>query len=340
MLLSNRNIVGLATAERTHARCYDELLGAAKKIKADYYIGHNLGALAVCVHAARYNNAIAGFDFEDYHREEYSLDDHFRRNRIVYLENRYVPSLQYLTFASPLIQERVLGHFPNFSGSKTTILNCFSIKDARATVVQNDPEKLKLFWFSQTVGPNRGLEEVMDALVLINDKDIELTLAGRVRQDVALKFESIIKALPGKVVYTGIIDPHALHTLAATQDVGLALEHKIPENRNICLTNKIFTYLLAGNAIIFSETDAQKQFNDEHQVGIAFSHANIAALASAIIYYKDQKNLQQQKEHNRHLATTLFNWELEGQKLIGVIKNCGTAWQKVPATTKAHIHHS
>ena len=327
-------------AEKAQARCFTELMNAASSIKADYFIGHNLGALAVVVNAAAAQKAKCGFDFEDYHREEYSLDDHFRRNRIVYLENTYVPSLQYLTFASPLIQERVLGHFPNFGGSKTTILNCFSIKDAPATVVQNDPEKLKLFWFSQTVGPNRGLEEVMAALILINDKDIELTLAGRVRQDVDLKFKSIIKALPGKVVYTGIIDPHALHTLAATQDVGLALEHKIPENRNVCLTNKIFTYLLAGNAIIFSETDAQKQFNDEHQVGIAFSHANIAALASAIIFYKDQKNLQQQKEHNRHLATTLLNWELEGQKLIDVIKNCGTAWQKVSVTTKAHIHHT
>ena len=322
LLLSNRNEVRFKTSERAHARCYDELLAAAKKIRADYYIGHNLGAIAVCVNAAKHTNAIAGFDFEDYHREEYSLDDHLRRNRIVYLENRYVPKLEYLTFASPLIQEKVLTHFPFFEGSKTTILNCFSIKDLAPMPPASAFKTLKLFWFSQTVGPNRGLEDVMAALMLLNDKDIELTLAGRVRQDVLLHFKPIIQALPGRVHYTGVVDPHTLHELAAEQDVGLALEQKIPENRNVCLTNKIFTYLLAGNAIIFSETDAQKQLNDEHSLGISFGNANVKALANAIAYYKDEKKLQVQKEHNLHLAATVFNWEAEGQKLLKVIADC------------------
>ena len=183
---------------------------------------------------------------------------------------------------------------------------------------------LKLFWFSQTVGPNRGLEDVMAALMLLNDKDIELTLAGRVRQDVLLNFKPIIQALPGRVLYTGVVDPHSLHELAAEQDVGLALEQKIPENRNVCLTNKIFTYMLAGNAIIFSETDAQKQLNDEHSLGISFGNANVNALANAIAYYKDEKKLQVQKEHNIQLAATVFNWEVEGQKLIRVIADCDT----------------
>ena len=182
-----------------------------------------------------------------------------------------------------------------------------------------DLKTLKLFWFSQTVGPNRGLEEVMQALVLLNDKDIELTLAGKVRHDVLLHFKPIIKALPGRVHYTGIVDPHSLHVLAAEHDVGLALEQKIPENRNVCLTNKIFTYLLAGNAIIFSETDAQKQFNDEYFLGITFSNANVKALANAIAYYKDQKKLDLQKKHNLQLAATVFNWEVEGQKLLNLI---------------------
>lgn len=324
LLLSNRNEVRFKTGERAHARCYDELLTAAKKIRADYYIGHNLGAIAVCVNAANHNNAIAGFDFEDYHREEYSLDDHLRRNRIVYLENTYVPKLQYLTFASPLIQEKVLSHFPLFEGSKTTILNCFSIKELATMPPATSSKTLKLFWFSQTVGPNRGLEDVMAALMLLNDKDIELTLAGRVRQDVLLNFKPIIQALPGRVLYTGVVDPHSLHELAAEQDVGLALEQKIPENRNVCLTNKIFTYMLAGNAIIFSETDAQKQLNDEHSLGISFGNANVNALANAIAYYKDEKKLQVQKEHNIQLAATVFNWEVEGQKLIRVIADCDT----------------
>src|SRR5687768_13607818 len=72
-------------AERAQARCYDELLAAAKNIKADWYIGHNLGALAVCCSAANYHEAKCGFDFEDYHREESEPMFSTELKRVIYL---------------------------------------------------------------------------------------------------------------------------------------------------------------------------------------------------------------------------------------------------------------
>ena len=81
---------GFNIAERAQARAYDELLTNAIKIKADWYIGHNLGALAIAVKAAKFNNANAGFDFEDYHRAEVELEDKDVLRRTIYLENKYM----------------------------------------------------------------------------------------------------------------------------------------------------------------------------------------------------------------------------------------------------------
>jgi hypothetical protein len=92
-----------------------------------------------------------------------------------------------------------------------------------------------------------------------------------------------------------------------------------PYNRDICLTNKIFTYLLAGNAIIFSETSAQKKFNIENNVGNIYKHDNIEELVKCINFYRDSKNLETHKAHNKHLAETKFNWELESIKLLQLI---------------------
>ena len=46
--------------------------------------------------------------------------------------------------------------------------------------------------------------------------------------------------------------------LSAEYDVGLALGTTRQPNRDLCLTNKIFSYLLAGNAVAATSTTAQK----------------------------------------------------------------------------------
>ena len=46
--------------------------------------------------------------------------------------------------------------------------------------------------------------------------------------------------------------------LAAQHDVGLASELSTPPNRAISLTNKVFTYLLAGIPVLLSNTPAQR----------------------------------------------------------------------------------
>ena len=51
--------------------------------------------------------------------------------------------------------------------------------------------------------------------------------------------------------------PGEMVRLAADYDIGLSLETDVSENRRICLTNKIFTYLLAGVPVVMSDTPAQ-----------------------------------------------------------------------------------
>lgn len=308
-------------AEKTQDRCYYEKLHIAKKINATFYIGHNLGALAIAVNAALYNDSKSGFDFEDYHRHEYEIDNTRRTERIIYLEEKYVPKVDYLSFSSEQIQKQILQDFPGFKKPNTVLLNCFTEK-VLAEKITTHGKELKLLWFSQTVGPNRGLECLFEALLLLNDKNISLTIAGRLRDDVKELFPSIAKKIAGEVSFLGVLPPHALHKLAEQHDLGLALEPGISMNNDLALSNKIFTYLLAGNAIIFSETTAQNFFNNDTKAGISFMPGDVKGLAACIRYYKNELVLQKQKEYNLKLAKTKFNWELESRKLLGIITRC------------------
>ena len=304
-------------AERAQARTYDELLQAAKKIKADWYIGHNLGALSITVKAAKYNDAKAGFDFEDYHRGENNEAKKEEINRIIYLENKYVTLLDYISAASPLIAEKIGEHFPSQKKTIITLLNCFPLSQQPAFREKAaDDTSLQLFWFSQTIGLNRGLEILIEALVEMNDPDIHLTLAGNCSKTFMEFLDKDAKSIMERINLVGIIPPDQLPKFASSFDVGLALELPIPENRNICLTNKVFTYLMAGNALVLSETAMQKQFDEKYNLGECFKVNDVQGLITIFKKYKNIKQFDSQRRNNYKLAEKELNWDIESQKLI------------------------
>ena len=89
------------------------------------------------------------------------------------------------------------------------------------------------------------------------------------------------------------------------------------------MTNKIFSYLLAGLAIIASDTAAQKAFLEENEgVGIVYSIGNIADLATKIDYlFKNRELLNNFKLKSSQLAIQKYNWELETTTFLNVISN-------------------
>lgn len=313
----------LLIAERSQARCYHELLEAAKSIKADWYIGHNLGALPIVVKAALHNSGASGFDFEDYHRAENTNEGKRTTERIVFLEEKYVPFLKYVSASSPHITERISVDFNLKNKRVLTLLNCFplSLMPHSNALAIRQPE-LHLFWFSQTIGRNRGLEDVIYALKEINNPLIHLTLAGRCDEDMNTFINEHTKKIKACIHFAGIIQPENLPAFACKFDVGLATEQRVPLNRNICLTNKIFVYLLAGNCILASDTDAQKTFLTENAgIGLLFKSDDIVDLKNKINLLFTQRNLLNEfKERSRNLAVEQMNWENEAKKLIEEIK--------------------
>ncbi len=316
----NKNISPSVFAEKAHARCYKVLLNAAIKINADWYIGHNPGAMAIAANASLANNAKCGFDFEDYHRGEFLDNNSIEVKRQIFIERKYIGKFNYLSAASPLIKEKIQTDFLLLNTPFITLLNNFPLKDQTAFVKTSiDEESLKLFWFSQHVGKNRGLQIVCEALKEISNLNIHLTLAGNYTNDVKDYFINIMQGLEKNIHFVGLIPPSNLTLFSSTFDIGLALEPGFSENNNLALSNKIFTYLLAGNAIIFSETIMQKNFNEAYKVGLSFPLNDKEVLKSCIIFFMDKKNLLKQQKYNYSLGSEKLNWEHESKKLLEII---------------------
>lgn len=308
-------------AVRSMALFTQELGTQAGRIKGDVYVGHNLSALPVVVAAARKHAVKAVFDFEDFHRGEDAEGSlHWQKTTIV--EDQYVPRLRYATTASPLITEAYAQLYP--STQFTTINNCFPIHYLQPAVKRDQDAVLKLFWFSQFVGKKRGLETVIEAIGVTGAGNIQLTLLGNCTEELKSYFISIAKAnglKDDQLQFLPAVAEQDISAIAATHDLGLACEVPHIINREICLTNKIFLYLLAGNAILFSNTKAQQHFYTNYpDTGSVYQYDNAIELAALLQQYLHEPELlTSQRLSSLTLGKTLFNWETEQKQLLQLI---------------------
>lgn len=304
------------SAENAYVLYAQELIRTARYIKADLYIAHNLGALPAAVKAAHKWNTSAVFDAEDYHRGE-SPEESLQHILAVKIEDRYIPRLKYLTAASPLIAEAYRHHYP---GKKVEVINnVFSLKFLAAgeRIKKNG---LSLFWFSQTIGKERGLEDICKALGLLNNENIKLYLLGQCSDEIKnyLKGFMVHHPDPNKnIIFLPPCHPDEIFEIAAQFDIGLALEQHISLNREFCLTNKIFTYLLAGNIIIATDTKAQKKFIAENEgIGFIYEAGNIEQLTGVInTLYSNPDIIIDNRNNILALAKGKFNFETESIQL-------------------------
>lgn len=297
------------------------LIREAKRHKADLYIGHNLGALPATVKAAKIHQRPCGFDAEDFHRYEVS-DDRTDSSVILKtaIENKYIPRVNYLSASSPAICQAYHDLYPALS--PVSILNVFPVEESVPCPRTAKTATIKLFWFSQTVSPARGVKDCIDALRFINNPAIELHLLGYA--DDETRQQLIVFASDSvTLVFHHPVAPDEIIPLASSFDIGLATEHRVPRNRDICLTNKIFTYLQAGLAIIASDTVAQQALMSDYPgAGLIYKNGNMQSLAQAISYYfSNRDDLYTAKKTAHSIARLDLNWEKEGVKFLQLIKN-------------------
>lgn len=303
-------------AERAVCRGFDELLKLAVKEKADFYLVHHPEALGIGYAAAQRHNAKFGFDAEDFHTGmNESTTNSKDENILSYIENRYLPHTSYLTAASKGIGESYAAKYNIAPGA--VILNVFP-KEVPVPSAARGP--VRFYWYSQAIGPNRSLEILLQAAAKINGP-FEIHLRGSFHND---EYKNLLAGLVkelglgGKVFFHDPILANDIIKDAVQYDVGLALESDVSVNRNICVTNKIFSYLMSGLAIIGTDTYGQKDIFTHFSDAVFLCRQNNADdLAKAMLFYIQQPDkLAVAKLAARQAADTRFNWECEIEILM------------------------
>ena len=319
---------GVRLASWAHHQLSRALGRAAGRRPADLYIAHNLAALPAAVDAAQRHRALVGFDAEDFHCGELE-DTPANAGELAartILERELLPHCRHLTAASP----DIACHYQRRYGVQMeTILNVFPLCEAPTGPSQGGAshgEAPSLYWFSQTVGAHRGLEAAVRAMGRMH-----VRARLRLRGNPAAGYLDALRSLAARIGGDDLADridvlpvapPSEMARLAAGHDVGLALEQTRPLNRALCLTNKIFVYLLAGLPICLSRTPAQEALAAELGEAAWLADLDNPEKFARVLdeHLGDPASLQRARQASWKLARSRYNWEVEQGRFLATVR--------------------
>jgi glycosyltransferase involved in cell wall biosynthesis len=309
--------IGAATipfsiAERAFSRVHDELVRAASAHRADVIYGGTTGALAAVAEASRTLGVPYGVDFEDLHHAETTAPDSPLVDALAMrVEAMVVRNASFVTTSSDAIAaeyEKSLGVRP------ATIHNTFPLPARAPSFQRREGEGLRVYWFSQTIGRARGIENGIEALGRARIAG-QLTLRGRPQPGYLQELVDLAarRAPRLKVVHEPPAPPDAMVELAADHDVGLATESMIVPNRALCVSNKTFTYILAGLAVVMSDTPGMRPIGDDIGEGaVLVAPDNPEALADALAgFARSPRRLECARRAAWNAAVRRWHWEHE-----------------------------
>jgi glycosyltransferase involved in cell wall biosynthesis len=130
--------------------------------------------------------------------------------------------------------------------------------------------------------PNRNIDVMIDAVSLAKrDAVLHLMLVGDAKALAGIRAYAETRA-PGRVIFEQPVDPDGIVDAIRRFDVGIIILQPHSFNNECALPNKLFEYLHAGLAVIYSKVSALVDFQAAHHNGWISETITGQALADVI----------------------------------------------------------
>lgn len=308
------NILALGYDYRTN-------LKAAIRENADLYTCHQEMSTVIGCKLIERGFKVA-FDFEDWYSHDLLSDAN--RTRPINLLTKYEKFALQNSVLNYTTSESMANAFAEFAHIKPpkVLNNVFPLAEREnidnEIKDRKDLTKPSIHWYSQTIGPGRGLEFLINSLNNVKSP-LELHLRGNCSDSFKTELSAIFPENKGHKLYIHPLVPHKeLLSRISEHDIGLATEEYTPDSRNLTITNKILQYLLGGIAVIASDTDGQKEVAREAPKAVFLFKNNKSNNFSTAInsLIKDKVKLQKAKDEALRIATEKYCWEKQEKWLV------------------------
>jgi len=274
-------------AARAGSRAYDELARAAGSRPAELIYGGTSGGIAPAATAARRLGVPFALDLEDFHgAERPDGEDGGLANAVNgRVERALLAEAAFLTAGSGAI---AAAYGERYGVEALALHNVFPLPQEPPPGLEagrdDRPGSLSLYWFSQTLGPERGLELAIEAMGRAG-------LAGSLHlrgNPIPGYFESLerlaaVVAPRLELAHYPPLSPGAMVEACHGHDLGLGLETGFSLGNRLALPNKALTYILAGLPVALTDTPGQRRFGRDLGAGaLMVAPGGVDALAAGL----------------------------------------------------------
>ncbi len=305
-------------------RAYSALRRDALRGRADLYIAHSEAGMAIAAELMQRGRPV-GVDIEDWFSED--LLPAARRNRplglLRRLEGRVLGGARFASCPSQAMSRALAEAYA--CAAPIVLYNAFRWRERSSLdglrKDRRDEGRPSVHWFSQTLGLGRGLEDVIAALPLL-EHDAEIHLRGNLIQG----FDRWVRARApqrwrDKIFFHPLVPNDELLSRIAEHDIGFAGEMKYCHNKELTISNKILQYLLAGLAVVASDTAGQTEVAEQapHAVSLYRSGdpVELAARLNALLESPDK--LRAARTAALQAAERVFCWERQENTLLQAV---------------------
>jgi len=304
-------------------RAATALVAAVRERPAELVIAHNEFALPAAASLLERGRRV-GVDMEDWYSED--LAPEARRHRPVAMLRRLEGELLRACAHSSCPSHAMSVALAADYGCRppVVIYNAFPLAErARLDGERRDRRTgpVSIHWFSQTLAPGRGLEDLFAALPLLRG-DFEVHLRGRPAQGFAAWLDAAVApGLRPRVRVHALVDPRELPSRIAEHDIGFAGEMTYARSRDLTVSNKLLQYLLGGLAVVASDTQGQAEVARAAPGAVALyrggSAEDLASRLNALL--ADPARLASAKAAASAAAEREFCWERQEATLLASV---------------------
>ncbi|MDA7881486.1 glycosyltransferase [Akkermansiaceae bacterium] len=262
-----------------------------------------------------------GIDFEDWFSKDLLPEAHKERPVAALAEaEKFMLQHAAVSFTTTESMATALAQWAGINKTPTVIPNCFPWADApkeNDNADQRDPDCISFYWFSQTIGPGRGLEILGQALTQVSG-NWQLHLRGNLNNRQAWFEQTFPESIRDRILIHPPVANKDLPRHSASHDVGLALEIPYCKNKDLTASNKVFEYLRCGLAVIATDTSGQREVIERcPKAGWLLPAEDLDALTKRLqACLSNPSGLTEAKDHAAQAAAGPWAWESYEESLV------------------------
>jgi glycosyltransferase involved in cell wall biosynthesis len=192
-----------------------------------------------------------------------------------------------------------------------------------------DPDHTLLL-YQGSIQENRGIEQVIDAVDLLNgsraedEPGVSFVVVGYGYHRPTLERHVRDRGMADVVRFFGPVPNPELVDWSSSADIGMCNIVGTSPSYRESLPNKLFEYVMGGIPVVVSDFGSMGRICTEQDVGVTCDPTDPVALAAAVEQLRDPATHARCRANTPAMAAR-YNWEVEQRKLVAVYRRLAAA---------------